>query len=301
MPEPASRAAARGQHQHSTGKELLRLEEARQRLGKVEAELTEVQRRNASLLLRNGDLRDELHTVRDDFRAAQAKHQTERAWLRPRVATLEQLVRASASSFDSMSLDVELLTNMYLHSSADLAVRTRALSSVQVELRQVSGKFRKLITALREEKAEGVRKQRVIATLMGTRHEMSKTVKDAQTKAIRSADQLASVRKALQERDASAEAQGVEHKRTAEALARAEAGQRDLLDQLGKEQRKNKTAGAKHASKVKGMQAQIESLKMAGMDRATRDAYDEMQMRLKHAILAYQKLEEQLANSSAPS
>ena len=270
------------------------IEEARQRVEAVEAEHRALQERNARLVLENGQLRDDTALQTGRLRSEAGRSQREQASVGPRLATLERMVLATAGAFDAMALDVELLSNMFLECAGELSGHARREHELEGEQVELSGKFRKLIKLMQAEKAEGKRKDKVIAALMGMRHETSRAAKELQARAARLEDRAAQLAKQLEH----AEAERAQAQEECARLRQAhDDGQRLSGEQTRKLGELRATAERErnaHADQVRIMTDQISWLKTSGMDRATRDAYDEMALRLKHAIAAYQKLEERL-------
>ena len=72
----------------------------------------------------------------------------------------------------------------------------------------------------------------------------------------------------------------------------AEARQKQIAEQALCAEKNMKENQAQHQAQIKELEGKINKLQTEGMNSVMRDAYDEMELRLKHAIKAYQDLEE---------
>lgn len=286
---------------HLAGKQLLRIEEARQKLLVFEQRLINVQGSNAKLLLENGRLQDELEQVHQALRMESKTREEEQAYMFPRIEYLEEIVQTTASSFEHLSLDVELLSNMYAGACAQLENRSSVSHKLRAEMQTITEKFRDLLKRMQDEKKENKRKDRIITALMGARHEMVKSVKEAQAKTARADQELADAQNTIHEQQEQLRQAELEIARLRESREDAEKARYEIASQLKQANSKTKALKAKHNAEVADLQGKIAQLETAGMDQATRDAYDEMKLRLKHAVAAYQKLEKQLQDSKAAS
>lgn len=148
-----------------------KLDEAMTRVRDLETQNEGLRSRNASLSRSNGVLEDRLHDLTSELRELKGRYGREASWYEPRLRALEESAKTTAAAFDRLSLDVQLLSNMYKGAMDDLLDREAKVDEALKERRSVStrlGNEVKEVVALRQELE---RKDKIIVRVMAAREE----------------------------------------------------------------------------------------------------------------------------------
>mmetsp|Transcript_3259 Transcript_3259/g.6066 ORF Transcript_3259/g.6066 Transcript_3259/m.6066 type:complete len:506 (-) Transcript_3259:2206-3723(-) len=267
------------------------VEEFRQKFIKVQHELSESQKRSTSLILENGQLRDTLSKARSDLNKARYKHSKETAWFQPKLATLEEMVITTATAFDHMSMDVELLTGMYTKLCDQVVGQEDNVKLLRDERDLLSDKLRKLIKLMQDVRTENRRKEKIINALMATRHEMTKTVKDSKLKMIRLENEASVSEKSCKEKDNIIAEIEDDRVQLRGALQASEVQVLEMQNEIFKLREANSAGQGEELARIEELEKENQELKQS---TRSEEEYQELDLRLQHAIKAYQNLEQQL-------
>jgi len=271
---------------------VLRLEETKQRMTKLYGEFESVSAQNGKLVVLNGQLKDDLSKAIENLATLKLDHQMESHWFRPRIDALEKTVISTGRTFEGLALDLELLTQMYISVYEELEHSNSQLTSMSEEQASLCSKFKTLIKKMQVIRTENSKKEKVVTALMAVRQSMIGTAQEAQTRVVKLVERLRKLNSHLNITSSRVLELETERESLKSTLRESQARELDLLAQLNDAEGASEKQTAAHGIIVKAMQKEIDNAKTSSMDATMREAYDEMQMRLKHSLAAYRKLEE---------
>ena len=153
----------------TTSAERVGFEELRQLQEKTEKKLSASQTRNFLLLQENKHLQESHTEMQRAIREQSKRHRLELAHLNPRVGKLESGLDTTKTAFGDLTLDVELLSNMYRASLFELETNTKRMEALAAERDDVCHKLGSEVGKVVSLRRELERKDAIIMQVMAAR------------------------------------------------------------------------------------------------------------------------------------
>ena len=160
----------------------IKMEEAISKMTEFRTKLQKQNDKNAEHAVETERLKDQLTVLNDKVIHLQEALRAQSEWFQPHVANLEHSLQMTKKSFNTVTMDIELISKLYQESLKNLENKRIYCEKIEEERNIMGEKLAEVIKKLRIEKRENVRKDALITKVMASRMASIDSVKEKEGK-----------------------------------------------------------------------------------------------------------------------